>query len=67
MQVTGLTEKRIRTIVRARTAAEMLQRGDSILDVTHELGYADQAHLTRDLRELTGYTPGETKDRNEPI
>jgi AraC-like DNA-binding protein len=45
----------------------MLQRGVSILDVTHELGYADQAHLTRDLRELTGYTPGETKDRNEPI
>ena len=49
LQVTGLTEKRIRTIVRARAAAEMLQRGVSILDVTHELGYADQAHLTRDL------------------
>ena len=66
-QVTGLTEKRIRTIVRARTAAEMLQRGVPILDVTHELGYADQAHLTRDLKRLTGYTPGQTKDRGEPI
>jgi AraC-like DNA-binding protein len=67
LQVTGLTEKRIRKIVRARTAAEMLQRGVSILDVTHELGYADQAHLTRDVKDLTGYTPGETKVRNEPI
>jgi AraC-like DNA-binding protein len=66
-QATGLTEARIRKIVRARTAVVMLQRGDSILDVTHELGYADQAHLTRDLKYLTGYTPGQTQDRTEPI
>jgi AraC-like DNA-binding protein len=67
LQVTGLTEKRIRTIVRARSAAEMLRRGAPILDVTHDLGYADQAHLTRDLKLLTGFTPGQTKDRDEPI
>jgi AraC-like DNA-binding protein len=66
-RATGLTTSRIRQIVRARTAAEMLQRGVPILDVTHELGYADQAHLTRDLKRLTGYTPGQTKDRDEPI
>jgi AraC-like DNA-binding protein len=65
--VTGLTASRIRRIVRARSAAEMLQRGVSILDVTHELGYADQAHLTRDLKHLTGFTPGQTRDRDEPI
>ena len=65
--VTGLTANRIRQIVRARTAAEMLQRGAPILDVTHELGYADQAHLTRDLKRLTGFTPGQTKHRDEPI
>ena len=45
----------------------MLRHGVSILDVTHELGYADQAHLTRDLKRLTGYTPGQTKARDEPI
>ena len=66
-QVTGLTEKRIQTIIRARKAAGLLQGGTSILDVTHELGYADQAHLTRDLKRLTGYTPRQTKDRDEPI
>ena len=64
---TGLTAKRIRQIVRARRAAERLQQGESILDVTHDLGYADQAHLTRDLKRLTGYTPGQTKDRDEPV
>ncbi len=67
LQVTGLTANRIRQIVRARSAAAMLQEGQSILDVTHELGYADQAHMTRDLKRLTGYTPGQTKDRDEPI
>jgi hypothetical protein len=64
---TGLTAKRIKQIVRARTAVERLQRGESILEVTHDLGFADQAHLTRDLKRFTGYTPGQTKDRDEPI
>jgi hypothetical protein len=66
-RVTGLSASRVRQIVRARTAAEMLRRGDAILDVTHELGFADQAHLTRDLKRLTGYTPGKTKERDEAI
>jgi AraC-like DNA-binding protein len=65
--VTGLTANRIRQIVRARTAAERLQQGESILDVAHGMGYADQAHLTRDLKRLTGFTPGQTKHRDEPI
>lgn len=66
-QVTGMTTNRIRQIVRARGAAERLRRGDAILDVTHEMGYADQAHLTRDLKRLTGYTPGRTRERDEAI
>jgi hypothetical protein len=66
-QVTGLRANQIRQIVRARTASERLQRGESILDVAHDLGYADQAHLTRDLRRMTGFTPGQTRDRDEPI
>jgi methylphosphotriester-DNA--protein-cysteine methyltransferase len=65
--VTGLTANRIRQIVRAREAAERLRRGEPILDVAHDMGYADQAHLTRDLKRLTGYTPGRTKERDEAI
>ena len=64
---TGLSATRIRQIVRARTAAERLMQGEPILDVAHNLGYADQAHLTRDVKRLTGYTPGQTKQRDEPI
>lgn len=64
---TGLSANRIRQIVRARQAAERLMLGDPILDVAHDLGYADQAHLTRDVKRLTGYTPGQTKRRDEPI
>jgi hypothetical protein len=64
---TGLSATRIRQIVRARQAAERLMLGDPILDVAHDLGYADQAHLTRDVKRLTGYTPGQTKRRDEPI
>ena len=64
---TGLTANRIRQIVRARTAAERLQKGEAILDVAHDMGYADQAHLTRDLKRLTGYTPGQTRQRDEPF
>jgi AraC-like DNA-binding protein len=64
---TGLSANRIRQIVRARKAAERLMHGDPILDVAHDLGYADQAHLTRDVKRLTGYTPGQTKRRDEPI
>jgi hypothetical protein len=66
-QVTGLTANQIRQIVRARNAAERLAQGEPILDVAHDLGYADQAHLTRDLRRMTGFTPARTKDRDEPI
>ena len=64
---TGLSANRIRQIVRARMAAERLMQGEAILDVAHDLGYADQAHLTRDVKRLTGYTPGQTKQRDEPI
>jgi hypothetical protein len=64
---TGLSANRIRQIVRARQAAQRLMLGDPILDVAHDLGYADQAHLTRDVKRLTGYTPGQTKRRDEPI
>ena len=64
---TGLSANRIRQIIRAQQAAERLMLGDPILDVAHDLGYADQAHLTRDVKRLTGYTPGQTKRRDEPI
>jgi AraC-like DNA-binding protein len=57
---TGLRQKYIRQIKRAQRAAEYLQQGNSILDTAHDLGYADQPHLTRSLKRFLGYTPRET-------
>jgi AraC-like DNA-binding protein len=54
---TGLRQNYIRQIKRAQQAVELLRQGNSILHTAHELGYADQAHLTRSLKRLCGYTP----------
>ena len=56
---TGLRQNYIRQIKRAQQAVELLRQGNSILYTAHELGYADQAHLTRSLKRLHGYTPRE--------
>lgn len=54
---TGLRQNYIRQIKRAELAVELLHQGNSIIDTAHELGYADQPHLTRSLKRLLGYTP----------
>jgi len=59
MNATGLTCAAIRQIERARRATELLQRGATILEVTHDLGYFDQAHLTRSLTRFIGQTPAQ--------
>lgn len=43
---------------RLREAQEMLSRGHPIADVTYATGFADQAHLTRAFKRLTGLTSG---------
>jgi len=57
-RATGLTLGAIRQIERARKAAELLDRGATILDAAMRAGYADQAHLTRSLKRFMGQTPG---------
>lgn len=64
---TGMSPREVRRIGRARDAVARLQRGDPIADVAHQLGYADQSHLTRELKRLTGYTPGQSQGRGEPV
>jgi AraC-like DNA-binding protein len=56
---TGLRQKHIRQIERAQHAVDHLHQGHSILDTACELGFADQAHLTRSLKRFLGYTPRE--------
>jgi hypothetical protein len=57
LHATGMTHVRFRQIERARYATERLRGGAPILDVVHDAGYFDQAHLSRSLRRLIGQTP----------
>ena len=58
-RVTGLTLSHYRIRLRLRRAMERLAAGESDLaGLAADLGFADQAHLTRALRAETGTTPG---------
>lgn len=59
LRATGLSQRTIRQIERARYAAALLQRGMSIFDTVYEAGYSDQPHLTRALKHFIGRTPAE--------
>jgi len=65
LDATGLTRSTVCQIERARYAAKLLKQGVGILDVVHQAGYADQPHMTRSLKQLTGQTPAQmmSKDR----
>jgi len=56
-RATGMTFSSYQQIERARHAAALLMSGHSVLDVTFDAGYFDQAHLTRSMRQLIGMTP----------
>ncbi len=56
---TGLSQRTIRQIERARYAAALLKQGVSIFDTVYDAGYSDQPHLTRSLKYFIGYTPAE--------
>jgi len=59
---TGLARRAVRQIEQARRAAVRLREGATPADVTHELGYYDQPHLTRSVRRYLGRTPAELAD-----
>jgi hypothetical protein len=54
----GITAKRFEQIRRVRQAVELLQRGTAVATVAQELGFSDQAHLTRVVKAMIGRTPG---------
>ena len=56
-QQLGMPLARWRVWTRLRHAAEALQQGRSLADAATEAGFADQAHLTRQMREMMGLTP----------
>ena len=59
---TGQARRAVRQIEQARRAAIRLREGATPADVTYELGYYDQPHLTRSMRRYLGRTPAELAD-----
>lgn len=55
----GASPKQVLRRARLQEAAARLERGDypSLADLAFELGYADQAHFTRDWRDAVALTP----------
>jgi hypothetical protein len=59
LRATGLSHNHIRQFERARRATALLEQGVPILDTVYQAGYFDQPHLTRSLKQFTGYTPAQ--------
>jgi len=54
----GLTPKQFARLTRLQATLRALDCGDgSIAEVASDAGFADQAHVTRELRRVTGLTP----------
>ncbi|MEC3917776.1 helix-turn-helix transcriptional regulator [Nocardia sp. CDC160] len=55
----GYGPKTLGRILRMQRALALARKGMALADVAAVAGYADQAHLTREIRELAGLSPRE--------
>jgi AraC-like DNA-binding protein len=55
---TGLTPHRYLSQVRVRRAEKLIRQGGDLADTAFEVGFADQSHLNRHFKGITGITPG---------
>ncbi len=58
LAVFGYGPKTLARVLRLQRALATARAGVPLAETAARCGYADQAHLTRDVRELTGLTPG---------
>lgn len=66
--LTGLRPKHLLRVLRLHTALQAARRGDlSWSGIAYVAGYADQAHLTREVRLLLGETPSQWKERGSAV
>jgi AraC-like DNA-binding protein len=64
----GITPKEYARIRRVRSTLAAVLRGErSLAALAHDLGFADQAHMTRELGDVTGLTPTSLEDRLDRI
>lgn len=53
----GYGPKTLARVLRLQRALALARNGTPLAETAARTGYADQAHLTRDVRELAGATP----------
>lgn len=53
----GYGPRTLTRVLRLQRALELLAAGVPLVDVAHGAGYADQPHLSREVRALTGLSP----------
>lgn len=59
---TGLGPKQLGRLGRFTRARHLVRKGVGLVDAAHQAGFADQSHLTREWRALSGRTPGASAD-----
>jgi hypothetical protein len=64
LRATGLTQRTIYQIERARQATILLQQGAPIVETAYQMGYFDHAHLTKSLKHYIGQTPTQIMDKD---
>ncbi|MTD13301.1 helix-turn-helix domain-containing protein [Nakamurella sp. YIM 132087] len=64
---TGLGAKELSRIARFTAAVADARTGRALADIAHRRGYADQAHLSRDWRDLAGCSPREWLGAEAPL
>lgn len=57
LELFGYGPKTLGRILRTNHALDLARTGRPLADVSAEAGYADQAHLTRDVKALAGVSP----------
>jgi AraC-like DNA-binding protein len=55
---TGLTPHRYLSQIRVRRAEQLIRQGHDLADAAYGVGFADQSHLNRHFKGITGITPG---------
>jgi AraC-like DNA-binding protein len=63
----GMSPRRVKQIMSARKAVELLLQGRPLAEVCYELGYSDLPHMIRMLKRFTGFTPMGNKVRGEHV
>ena len=53
----GTSPRHLAQVARVQAVSRKAQAGASLADIAADVGFADQAHMSRVVRQLTGLTP----------